>query len=154
MSQKCKIGFSQNHYNFMNNTTVTSYYECWSSHQWTLVTFQTNFSKRFMAIFSTTVPATTVLIHPVGCKPYTFTIILITPPAPPPPHKEARLFPLGGADLRCSHFSAEMYVKTKELSPVWGGGRRRRPPWICHCFCFLLTLLPWGYKKNSRLDSR
>ena len=30
--------------------------------------------------------------------------------------------PLGGANLRCGHFSAKMYVKTKELGPIVGGG--------------------------------
>ena len=34
--------------------------------------------------------------------------------------------PLRGADLRCEHFLAKTYVKTKELDPV-GGARRRRP---------------------------
>ena len=41
-------------------------------------------------------------------------------------------FPLGGADprgdayLRCGHFLAKMYVKTKELGPV-GGAREGAP---------------------------
>ena len=32
--------------------------------------------------------------------------------------------PLGGANLRCGHFSAKMYVKTKELGPIVGGAAR------------------------------
>ena len=28
----------------------------------------------------------------------------------------------GGVDLRCGHFSVKMYVKTKELGPMDGGG--------------------------------
>ena len=34
--------------------------------------------------------------------------------------------PLGGTDLRCGHFLAEMYAKTKELGPV--GGAPAAPP--------------------------
>ena len=37
----------------------------------------------------------------------------------------------GGVDLWCGHFSVQMYVRMKELSPV-GGAHQRRPPWICH----------------------
>ena len=39
-------------------------------------------------------------------------------------------FPLGGggADLRCGHFLAKMYVKTKEWDPVGGGAASA--PWI------------------------
>ena len=32
----------------------------------------------------------------------------------------------GGVDLRRGHFSVKMYVKTKELGPVGGGGSVRR----------------------------
>ena len=38
--------------------------------------------------------------------------------------------PLGGADLQCIHFSAKMYVKTKEMDPVGGGRVPAVPPWI------------------------
>ena len=40
----------------------------------------------------------------------------------------------GGTDLRCGHFSAETYAKTKELGPVGGGGATGAP-WIRHCMC-------------------
>ena len=37
----------------------------------------------------------------------------------------------GGADLRCGHFSAKTYAKTKELDPVGGGGvHTGGTPWI------------------------
>ena len=38
-------------------------------------------------------------------------------------------FPVGGgaADLRRGYFLAKTYAKTKELDPVGGGGRQRRP---------------------------
>ena len=40
-------------------------------------------------------------------------------------------FPVGGgANLQRVHFSAKTYAKTKEIDPVGGGARRRRPPWI------------------------
>ena len=35
--------------------------------------------------------------------------------------------PLGGADLRRRSFLVETFVKTKELDPIGGGGRRQRP---------------------------
>ena len=50
--------------------------------------------------------------------------------------------PLGGANLRCVCFSAKMYVKTKELDPVGRGARRRHPPWIRHCYLYLMP--PYG----------
>ena len=34
----------------------------------------------------------------------------------------------GGANLQRGYFSAKMYAKMKELDPVGGGTRRRRPP--------------------------
>ena len=41
-------------------------------------------------------------------------------------------FPVGwGRRAIGGCFSAKMYVKTKELDPVEGGGWR--PPWIPHC---------------------
>ena len=47
----------------------------------------------------------------------------------------------GGADLRRGCFSVKTYVKTKELDPIGGGARQRRPPprirqctWTCPCF--------------------
>ena len=46
-------------------------------------------------------------------------------------------FPIGGAptrwggtNLRCVHFSAKMYAKTKEIDPVGGGGAPAATPWI------------------------
>ena len=42
-----------------------------------------------------------------------------------PEQWQIRDFPLGGADLQFRCFLVEMYVKTKELSPI--GGCRRRP---------------------------
>ena len=52
--------------------------------------------------------------------------------------------PLGGANLRCVHFSAKTYAKMKEIDPVGGGGaRRRRPPLdppINKSIFFILTL--------------
>ena len=44
--------------------------------------------------------------------------------------------PLGGANLRCIHFSAKTYVKMKEIDPVGGGGGGAHavaPPWIHQC---------------------
>ena len=46
----------------------------------------------------------------------------------------------GGANLRCVHFSAKTYVKTKEIDPVGGGGGGGRrgapldPPMITFVF--------------------
>ena len=38
-------------------------------------------------------------------------------------------FPLGGgADLRCIHFSAKMYAKTKEIDPVGEARAGGAPP--------------------------
>ena len=42
----------------------------------------------------------------------------------------------GGANLRCIHFLAKMYVKMKEIDPVWGGGGCTSgtpldPPMVC-----------------------
>ena len=34
----------------------------------------------------------------------------------------------GGTDLRRIHFLAKMYAKTKEMDPVWGGGRASSAP--------------------------
>ena len=34
----------------------------------------------------------------------------------------------GGTNLQCIHFSVKTYAKTKEMDPVGGGGRWRRPP--------------------------
>ena len=50
-------------------------------------------------------------------------------------------FPVGegGADLQRGHFSAEMYVKTKELGPVEGGALPR----IRQCS-------PWANKISSQ----
>ena len=41
----------------------------------------------------------------------------------------------GGTDLRCVHFLAKTYVKTKEIDPVGGGGGAPAapPPWIRQC---------------------
>ena len=36
----------------------------------------------------------------------------------------------GGANLRCIHFSAKTYAKTKEIDPVGGGGHTGGAPWI------------------------
>ena len=36
--------------------------------------------------------------------------------------------PLGGANLRCGHFSGKTYVKTKELDPVGGGAHAGGTP--------------------------
>ena len=38
-----------------------------------------------------------------------------------------KLGPLGGANLRCGHFSAKTYAKTEELDPV-GGRAPAAPP--------------------------
>ena len=38
------------------------------------------------------------------------------------PLGEVRAIGMGGADLRCGHFSAKTYAKTKELDPVGEGG--------------------------------
>ena len=36
--------------------------------------------------------------------------------------------PVGGANLRCLHFSAKTYAKMKEIDPVGGGGAPVAPP--------------------------
>ena len=47
--------------------------------------------------------------------------------------------PIGGDDLRCGRFSAEMYAKMKELGPVGGGGVADGAPWSqrCHGIVFV-----------------
>ena len=40
--------------------------------------------------------------------------------------------PLGGANLRCVHFSLKTYAKTKEMDPV-GRERAGGAPWIRQC---------------------
>ena len=49
--------------------------------------------------------------------------------------------PVGGANLRCIHFSVKMYAKMKEIDPVGGGGGApATPPWIRQCKIFIDTL--------------
>ena len=64
-------------------------------------------------------------------------------------------FPVGeGADLRCVHFSAKTYAKTKEMDPVGGGGGRAGsapvdPPMISIRRCFLrLKRISRAFAKN------
>ena len=59
-------------------------------------------------------------------------------------------FPVGGggADLRRGCFSAKTNVKTKELDPVEGDTRRRRPPGSANGHKYIVTKRRSTYNSN------
>ena len=56
----------------------------------------------------------------------------------------------GGANLRCVHFSAKTYVKTKEIDPV-GGARTAVPP--LDPPMIMLEFLQENFNKTDLMDS-